>query len=434
MAPDLPSPFEAALVDARALDDATARLFSRRGRLVGWGSGSVFDYFHGLYPVPLEAIVDNDGSRWGQTRRGIPIVGPSYLDTLDEPALVILYSAAWPDIRAQIGCGGRHRAVPASALFADAGARARLAWSERLTTTPPPPREPLAHHAVVVQGPVVPGVTDRVLALTRVRQAGARIILSTWDDTPPGILTRLNGAYDDLVRSRRPAVAGVQNRNAQIVSTRAGLAQAAAAGARTVLKTRTDLAVLADDVFARTTHWLASFDGRGPARWGRAGRIVVPSTFTRRYLLYHPSDMVMLGEIDDLRTFWSAPLDPRTGDLLSPEWLDETLTAANLAGHPAESYLGTAYGRAVGRPLLGTLEDSWAFYRDLFAVVDNDWFDLLWFKNLAIPDLAVRDGVRSTITQAFWERLAAGADPAAVSTEAVDPSRLTLRALTGLAA
>jgi hypothetical protein len=93
--------------------------------------------------------------------------------------------------------------------------------------------------------------------------------------------------------------------------------------------------------------------------------------------------------------------NPRGGSLLSADWIDMPLTALNMSGHPAESYLGLEFCRSIRRPVAGTLEDSWAFYRDLFAVVDNDWFDLVWFKNLAIPDVGVRSGLRQTVSHAF---------------------------------
>src|SRR6185436_17702724 len=118
--------------------------------------------------------------------------------------------------------------------------------------------------------------------------------------------------------------------------------------------------------------------------------------------------------------------------LLSDEWIGRSLTSANLDGNPTESYLGTALCRALGRPLRATLEDSWAFYRDCFAVVDNDWFDLLWFKNLSIPDAAVRSGVRETVSQAFWERLVSRDPALAMDPPAVDPAATSLGALAGL--
>ena len=50
-------------IDVRGLEDACARLYNRRSRIIGWGTGSVFDYFHGLYPVRLDYLVDNAASR-----------------------------------------------------------------------------------------------------------------------------------------------------------------------------------------------------------------------------------------------------------------------------------------------------------------------------------------------------------------------------------
>jgi hypothetical protein len=84
--------------------------------------------------------------------------------------------------------------------------------------------------------------------------------------------------------------------------------------------------------------------------------------------------------------------------------------------------------------MAGTVADSWAFYRDLFAVVDNDWFGMLWFKHLAIPDAAIRRGIRQTVSHAFWERLQTDALSLASERDDVDPALISLRVLTGAAA
>jgi hypothetical protein len=109
------------------------------------------------------------------------------------------------------------------------------------------------------------------------------------------------------------------------------------------------------------------------------------------------------------------------------------MSVINLAGHPAESYLGLRFCRTLGRPVPGTLADSWAFYRDLFAVVDNDWFDLLWFKNLSIPDAARRTGVRQMVTGAFWQRLFACDPLIERDLLAINPAQVALGALAGAA-
>jgi len=259
------------------------------------------------------------------------------------------------------------------------------------------------------------------------------IVLSTWCDTDPADLAEVAALADDVVQSEWPACRGIQNRNCQIVSARAGINRALEHGARSILKTRTDMAVMAAHVFARARHWQERI-GRGGAQGsGMRGRLIVPSSFTRKFIFYHPSDMVMLGASEDMATYWAAPLDPRTGSLLSPEWMDLPLSQLSLSGNPTESYLGTQFCGTIGRPVLGTLADSWAFYRDLFAVVDNDWFDLLWFKNLVIPDSTLRSGVRQTISQGFWERLRANDADLARDLVEVDPGAVALRALTGMA-
>ncbi len=53
-------------IDVHGLDVARARLFDREARIVGWGTGSVFDYFHDLFPVRLDYLIDNDVSRRGR--------------------------------------------------------------------------------------------------------------------------------------------------------------------------------------------------------------------------------------------------------------------------------------------------------------------------------------------------------------------------------
>ena len=421
-------------IDVHGLDVARARLFDREARIVGWGTGSVFDYFHGLFPVRLDYLVDNDVSRRGERRRGFGIARPERLASEDPSrTCVIIYSSAWPEIREQIRSIGPFLALPASAIFAGASARARLAWAESIAARPQAPRRPRAYNSIVVQGPVLAGVTAHVLRLTQTLHPGDLVLLSTWDDTDPALLAEAGAVADDVVVSRRPSVCGVQNRNAQIVSTRAGIERAMTLGAKTILKTRSDLAVLADSVFGRSRWWLDSIDRKAPREAGLRDRLIVPSSFTRKFLLYHPSDLVMLGAAEDLARYWSAPLDPREGQLMSPEALDRPIAEVNMDGHPAESYLGLQFNRVLGRPAPGTVRDSWAFYRDLFAVVDNDWFEMLWFKNLSIPDATLRSGVRQMVSQLFWQRLNAGDQSVERELADVDPAQIALRALAGAA-
>ena len=66
-------------IDAARCSRCLRPPYSRHARVIGWGTGSVFDYFHGLYPIRLDYLVDNDRTRWGQQRRGIEIASPERL-------------------------------------------------------------------------------------------------------------------------------------------------------------------------------------------------------------------------------------------------------------------------------------------------------------------------------------------------------------------
>lgn len=432
MSPDANTPVTP--IDLRALERASRSLFDRDSRLVGWGSGSVFDYFHGLHPVRLDYLVDSDAARWGQRRHGIEIVDPERLAREAGPeTFVIIYSGYWPEIQQTLGRMGRIASLPASAVFADLTTRARLTWAEDVAASARPRRVTRSTNAIVVQGPVVADVTARILRTMSAIHPRDLLILSTWHDTTPALLAEASSLVDEVVTSLRPEPAGIQNRNCQIVSTRAGIARARALGATTILKTRTDLAVLDPDVFPRSRWWLDRVGGGSARAAGLSDRLIVPSSFTRKYLLYHPSDLVMLGAAGDMATYWDAPLDARSGRLLDDDWIDQSLASVNMSGNPTESYLGLAFQRAIGRTATGTLSDSWAFYRDLFAVVDNDWFELLWYKNLAIPDTAVKSGVRQTLSQSAWDKLQMNPRAAAAGRADVDPGAVSLRALTGVA-
>jgi hypothetical protein len=236
-------------VDVRSLHKASARLFDRRSRVVGWGSGSVFAYFHQRHPVRLEYVVDNDRSRWGSRAAGLEIVGPSRL-LAEDPArtFVVIYSSAWPEIARQLHELGGFESIPATAAFADADARERLDMAERLAARHIQ-RAPRPARSIVVQGPVVAGVTVRVLRGLGALHATSRIILSTWDDTDSSLLEAAAAHADDVALSPRPAVPGIQNRNCQLVSTRVGLERALQSGAATILKTRSVVLPLAPHVF-----------------------------------------------------------------------------------------------------------------------------------------------------------------------------------------
>jgi len=63
----------------------------------------------------------------------------------------------------------------------------------------------------------------------------------------------------------------------------------------------------------------------------------------------------------------------------------------------------------------------------------HDWFDILWFKHLSIPDAATRQGVRQTVSHEFWQRLYAGDRSVEQELAGLDLESLTFRAMAGAA-
>jgi hypothetical protein len=288
-------------------------------------------------------------------------------------------------------------------------------------------RRPTHPRAIVVHGAVLPSMTAFALRVTAITHPHDRIVLSAWDDTPPAAIAEVEPFVDDVVLSPAPVMAGMQDRNRAIVSARAGIERARERGAAVVLACRADLAILDPNVFAAAV----VLEARYPARAARAhslrGRIIVPSAFTRKYLLYHPSAIAMLGATDDLLRYWSAPLDMRGGDFDDDGRDEVTLRDLGLEGNPTECYLALQFCRQIGWPVRGDVLDSWALYRDLFAVVDHDWFDLLWLTHPAVPDLDVKYGPRQLVTHAFWRRLVTYHTTRNLPVPEVDPGRITLR-------
>src|SRR5262249_41490767 len=140
---------------------------------------------------------------------------------------------SWTEIRDQIARIGDFIAIPASVAFLDTSVREKLSWAETLTGRPRRQR-PSAVNTVLVQGPVVKAVTAQVLRILIALNPDNLVLLSTWNDTDPGLLSEASAVADHVVTSARPRRAGVQNRNLQIVSTRAGVERAIELGARTI--------------------------------------------------------------------------------------------------------------------------------------------------------------------------------------------------------
>ncbi|MBN2719110.1 MAG: hypothetical protein JXX14_24895 [Deltaproteobacteria bacterium] len=289
--------------------------------------------------------------------------------------------------------------------------------SELIHTNEPLNEEPSSERtftdAVVMQGPVTDDTADS-LRYMRCIYPNALIVLSTWNGTEAKLLRPLKPFCDCIVTSEPPAVAGGRNRNYQIVSTYKGICEAESLGAQYVLKIRTDCCVTAPDVFNLYRTLSKHYDSGILNDTKSAGRIFVNQTYTKKFIPYHVSDIVMLGRISDLKRFWSVQPDNRELSVHDASWAINSLEKIGLEGLLPECYLTRHYAASIGWQIKDSLVDYWRLMRDIFVVQDDSWFDLIWFK-LPIPIQPLP--VDETVTHAFWQSLYHGLPPKLIDIE-----------------
>ena len=102
--------------------------------------------------------------------------------------------------------------------------------------------------------------------------------------------------------------------------------------------------------------------------------------------------------------FWDIGLDERRIDLRGPDWREKSVVEMSREGGVMESYYAGEFAKKIGRNSEYTLEDSWKFYRDMFVVVDNSFFDLFGTKLPAMSE-AFTSPLHECVNYSFWQRL-----------------------------
>lgn len=238
--------------------------------------------------------------------------------------------------------------------------------------------------AVVMQGPPYAGhdFTLETLRLYVRQMPGTHLILSTWQDTDPGLLAQARDLGVTVLLNEKPAYAGLFNVNMQIVTAAAGVRRAVADGAEWIVKTRTDQRLHAPDILS----FLVSLAQTFPVAGGTAQqfRILGLGLGTLKYAPYHVTDQTLFGSASDMLAYWTPALrenEAREGWPTNSREIFTSLSAAEICRHAApESYLASQFLERMGRRLDWTIADSWAAYRDCFCFVDPSTSDLYWVK------------------------------------------------------
>lgn len=229
--------------------------------------------------------------------------------------------------------------------------------------------------ALVMQGPVVTrdDLTLGTIRLYRQTMPDVPLIVSTWNGLDETLRSTIESMGAQVVLSDPPADPGPHSLNLQITSTHQGLAAAKSRGCHYAIKTRCDnrIHIGAPDRFLMAL--LQQFGSTNAKNQNQ--RLVVLDFATRLYVPYHPSDMLMFGDIDDLITYWDPQLcPPGTRFHVRDQY-------AEMMREPTpEVVLCRRYLESIGVPVAESIADWWSILADRFIVIDRDMIDWFWPK------------------------------------------------------
>jgi|GEM_PF-4060336 len=228
--------------------------------------------------------------------------------------------------------------------------------------------------AVVMQGPVriEDDFTLTTLAMYRQTTPGVELILSTWADAPRETLERIRRLGVHVVVSSPAENPGPFNLNQQLTSTRAGLQAARRLGCRWAVKTRADTRCEALQFTDMLFEQLATM----PPVWaGQRSRLAILDLVTRKFIPFHPSDILMAGDLDELIRYWSLPPQEPTTNQNPIRQIDQLLDQVL-----PETALCLHYLTQLGYPHDGSLTAWWRALAELFLVVDRSSLSFFWPK------------------------------------------------------
>ena len=228
--------------------------------------------------------------------------------------------------------------------------------------------------AIVLQGPIKheDNFTLETIRLYKRLYHDCEIVISTWKSEE----ANLGQLYDEgitICLSELPSHSGALNCSYQAVSSKAGIEKAQAMGCERICKTRTDQRFYLPDLFAYMEGLIDTFPLRIDTIQNQ--RLIGISYTTFSHRLYHICDMFLYGDAEDVRRYFSCPLDGRDWESIC--WQGNVEYSMIRAG---EIWFTSNYIESLGFKLKWTKEDSDYYRRELFSVIDTDMLDLYWAK------------------------------------------------------
>ena len=230
--------------------------------------------------------------------------------------------------------------------------------------------------AIIIQGPV--GKKFNFLKNTvKIYQKifkNCIIIVSTWENENKNLINSLKKKNVFIVYSKEPQKS-LYNINHQILSTNVALQLAKEKGAIYSIKTRTDTRLYKNNL----ENFLIALFKTFPVKENNIikSRIIVPSLITFKFRIYSLSDIIMIGNTDDLLKYFD--LDFYEEGIKKMQISNNNLLI-NETPVVAEIFLCARLLMKINGDLKWDLNDWWSSLKNYFCIIDNSSLDLLWHK------------------------------------------------------
>lgn len=230
--------------------------------------------------------------------------------------------------------------------------------------------------AIIIQGPIgkkFSFLKDTINIYKKIFK-NTVIIISTWKSENINLINSLRDENVFILFSEEPDKS-LYNVDHQIISTNVALKLAREKGALYSIKTRTDTRLYKNNL----ENFLIALFKTFPVKENNIikSRIIVPSLVTFKFRIYSLSDIVMIGNTDDLLEYF---------DLCSFEesikkmQISKNNLLKNETPVVAEIFLCARLLMKINKDLKWNLEDWWSSLKNYFCIIDNSSLDLLWHK------------------------------------------------------
>ena len=247
--------------------------------------------------------------------------------------------------------------------------------------------------AIVIQGPLI---LDNHFTLNTVKlykryYPGCKVIVSTWNDSNKSEIDSLKTAGADIVLNAAPGIFGLGNMNFQIVSTKGGIQCADDAGAKCILKTRSDQRIYKPHMLEYFKTLIDQFPIKQEVDSAKQKeRIIAVQTTVGggMFIPYFIADFLYFGTVQDIRNLFDIELDVspnRTKDERRI-WLRDLLSSNPRIGDyynitaPEIKIVKNYIKKYITENLEDTVRGYWDFVSNYLITVSWDDIGLFWPK------------------------------------------------------